>query len=367
MIGSRACAGIDDKRNDGFVPHTPSSHSTLSTDLNPHHVRVSLRLYKAAQQSAATALQYHASEDEEERLRAAMAIGSTAEYLARAALAFHDPLLLAKGDDAESQIMLSRANAIDPLDPARLKTIDTNLVWRLLLRINQALAPLVNGGDQRSAPTALVMGVRNAAAHMALVDGPQLEAAARALVAIVAALHPVGNREERDFWPADLTATVQLLKTQNSSAAARRSQAKIDVARIYLRELLDGMPLSEQERTQAFLESRDVYFSTLERHRQVQVACPSCNRRGVITYLIEEGDPEHGGYEETPGGSYVDHGWSRSLTFNATAFQCPVCNLQLGPDEFEGAGLPTVLNDEWEEAEDPYADWEPDEDYFRGR
>ncbi len=346
----------------------PSSEKAPATNLNPHHVRVSLRLYKAAQRAARSAIQYHASEDEEEQLQAAMAIGSTAEYLARAVLAFHDPLLLAKGGDPESQIMLSRANPVDALDPLRLKTIEISAVWAMLQRIDQtqALAPLVNKGQPMS-PTAVVMGVRNAAAHMALVDGEHLESAARALVAIVEALHPVGNQVEADFWPADLTASVQLLKMQNTSAAARRAQTKVDVARAYLHGLLDGMAPSEMKRTLGFLESRDVFFPTLERIRPVSAACPACARVGVITYLVEEGEPEHGGFDETPGGSYVDHGWSRSLTFSAAAFQCPVCNLQLRPDEFGGTNLPTALNEEWEATEDPYADWEPDEDYLRGR
>jgi len=214
---------------------------------------------------------------------------------------------------------------------------------------------------------AVVMSVRNAAAHMALVDGAELEAAARALVTLVEALHPVGNREESEFWPADLASSVQLLKMENTTAAARRSQAKIATARANLRALLDGRSPIEQLRMQQLLEEREVAFFSLERFRNEPTPCPACGRRGMITYLIEEGDAEHGGYDETPGGSYVDHGWSRPLFFSAAMFQCPVCSLQLSPEEFEGAGVPDTLDEEWEEAEDPYADWEPDEDYLRGR
>ena len=128
-------------RHDGQVSIVPSSRSVPAADLNPHHVRVSLRLYAAAQRAARIAIQYHASEDEGEQLQAALAIGSTLEYLARATLAFHDPLLLAKGGDADSQIMLSRANQADPLDPSRLRTIDISAVWLLLQKLNPRLTP----------------------------------------------------------------------------------------------------------------------------------------------------------------------------------------------------------------------------------
>ncbi|WP_114587676.1 hypothetical protein [Microbacterium arborescens] len=345
----------------------PQPRSLPAVGINPHHVRLPLRLYSAAQQAARVAIQHHASADEGEQLQAAIAIGSAAEYLARAAVAFQDPLLLAKEKSPDSQIMLSRANLGDPLNPSLLRSIDLSDVWKLLHKLNKRLAPHMDRGGNGSGLTALVMNVRNAAAHMALVDAAELEAAARALVTLVEAMHPVGNRDEASFWPVELATSVQLLKTGNSSAAARRSQAKIDLARENLRMLLAGMKPDEQERTQALLESRDIVFVTLERYRNVPTQCPACTRQGAITYLIEEGEPEHGGYEETPGGSYVDYGWSRSLTFTAATFECPVCALRLTPDEFEGSGLQVVLEEEWENVEDPYADWEPDEDELRGR
>lgn len=86
----------------------------------------------------------------------------------------------------------------------------------------------------------------------------------------------------------------------------------------------------------------------------------------MATYLIEEGEPE-GGWQETPGGSYSNTGWSRALYPYALMFQCPVCGLQLDADEFAPAGLPTELDVEYEDAEDPFLDWEPDEDELRGR
>lgn len=349
------------------MPSTPRPRGLPAVDVNPHHVRLPQRLYAAAQQAARIAIQHHASQDESEQLQAAVAIGSTVEYLARALVATHDPLLLAKEKNVDSQIMLSRANLGEPLSPSLLRSIDISEVWKLLQRLNKRLAPHIDKGGQGTAPTAIVMTVRNAAAHMALVDAAALEDAARALVTIVEAMHPIGNRDEPNFWPTELASSVQLLKTENTTAAARRSQTKIDLARENHRKLLDGMLHDERERTQALLERRDVIFVTLERYRNVLADCPACGRSGTITFLIEEGEPEHGGYEETPGGSYIDRGWARSLTFAAAIFQCPVCALQLSPDEFGGVDLPETLDEEWEDVEDPYADWEPDEDELRGR
>lgn len=121
-----------------------------------------------------------------------MAIGSTAEYLARAALAFHDPLLLAKGGHVESQIMLSRANASDPLDPTLLRSLEISSVWSLLQKLNPRVAPHMNKGGQKIAAVDLVMNVRNAAAHMALVDGLQLEAADRERTQVLLESREVG-------------------------------------------------------------------------------------------------------------------------------------------------------------------------------
>ncbi len=337
-----------------------SRRALPAADLNPHHVRVPLRLYTAAQQAARTAIQFHASETEAEQLQAALAIGSAAEYLARAALANHDPLLLAAHTSAKSLIMLSRANSTGPISPSDLRTIAISEVWTRLGQINTRLTPEV------LAATKHVMNVRNAAAHMALVETADLEKAARALVSIIDALHPVGNRDEGDFWPDSLRDSVQLLRLNIATVAQRRAQAKIDLAREHYRSLLQGVMPAERERTQVFLEDRGVHFVARERLRKESAVCPACGRRGTVTYLVEEGEPEHS-FDETRGGMFVDYGWSRVLSFSAAVFQCPVCDLQLSPDEFSGVDLDVDLEDETEDIEDPYADWEPDEDYLRGR
>lgn len=348
---------------------SPQPRSAPTAELNPHHVQISRQLYGAAQAAAQSAIRKYSSNDEQEQLDAAFSIGAAVEYLGRAVVASHDPLLLAKSDSTESQIMLSRANTSGALDPRTLRTAESHLIWGLLQKLNPKFAPHAVSRGKGNPPSLInmVMGVRNAAAHMALVEKDYLEEAARALIAIVESLHPLGTAEEADFWPAELMPTIQLLKDENSTAAALRYQAKISNARAQLERLLTGMSADEQERLQTMLEARSLPELTRERQKHIPQVCPACGRTGVAVYVVEEGEPEYGGYEETRGGSYIDHGWSRALYSYASMFQCPVCGLQLDVDEFTAADISTELDEEWEDIEDPYADWEPDEDELRGR
>jgi hypothetical protein len=349
------------------ISESGPARSAPTADLNPHHVQISKRLYKAAQDAAQTAINNFASEHEHEQLQAAFAVGAAAEYLGRAVVASHDPLLLAKHDSADSQIMLSRANQSGALDPRTLRTADSHLIWQLLIALRPRFKPhATSGGNKPPSAVSVVMGARNAAAHMALVDREFLEDAALALITIVESLHPVDGREEPDFWPSELTPTIQLLKDEKSTEVARRVQAKIVYARAQLERLLSGMNAEEQERTQAMLEARSLPMMSPGRHEDVEQTCPACTRLGVATYLVEEGEPE-GGWRETRGGSYAHAGWTRELYRYASMFQCPVCGLHLEADEFPPAGIPTELDLDWEEIEDPVMDWEPDEDELRGR
>lgn len=347
---------------------SPQPRSAPTADLNPHHVQISRRLYRAAQTAARTAIRKYASDDEQEQLDAAFSIGAAVEYLGRAVVASHDPLLLAKPDSVESQIMLSRANTSGTLDSRNLRTAESHSIWGLLQKLNPKFAPHTASHVKGAPPLVnMVMNLRNGAAHMALVEKDYLEDAARALIAIVESLHPLGAAEEADFWPAELMPTIQLLKDENSTAAALRYEAKISNARAQLERLLTGMSADEQERLQTMLEARNLPELTRERQKNIPQVCPACGRSGVAVYVVEEGEPEYGGYEETRGGSYIDHGWSRALYSFASMFQCPVCGLQLEADEFTAADISTELDEEWEDIEDPYADWEPDEDELRGR
>ncbi|MBF4634667.1 hypothetical protein ITJ38_09665 [Agreia pratensis] len=309
----------------------------------------------------------YGDDDERAQLEAALSIGAAAEYLGRAVIAFHDPLLLAKPDSLPSQIMLSRANTSDALDPAALRTVDLTFVWKILATLRPMFAPHTTVRDKGRLPSLVnrVMWNRNAAAHMALVEKTDLEEAVRALVTIVESLHPLGSSSEDDFWPADLMPTVALLKDKNSEAAALSYEAKLTNAKARLANLLIGMSSSDAERIQTALEARDIPTLVLARHRDVDQPCPACGRGGTAVYLVLESDPEHEGYEETRGGSFVDYGWSRLLNFHALAFHCPVCGLDLETEELGFAAIPIELDEDYEAIEVP--DWEPDEDYLRGR
>jgi adenine-specific DNA methylase len=85
-----------------------------------------------------------------------------------------------------------------------------------------------------------------------------------------------------------------------------------------------------------------------------------CHRNGWLVVDSEKGDPYQFHYSD-------DFSWHVEIFRWATMVQCPVCGLMVEDDELPAAGLPTELASRDEEIDDPYANWEPDEDFIRGR
>jgi hypothetical protein len=329
----------------------------MSVSLNPQVMQIVPWLYHAARDAGRLALTTYARADRKSQLQAAVAVGAAAEYLGRAALANHDPLLLARRDSPASVVMLSRAN-LGPLDARALRSIDANTVWGLLEQIDSKVKLRLHAE--------LTGTTRNAAAHMALVDRTGLEQAAIALTTIVTTLHPFLGSDEGEFWGDDLAEIVQVLKDEKSNAIQRAVSALIAQKRAQLDALLADLEGKERQKMLVFLQAREVGDEPSERHELVDQACPACQNMGVATYIIEEGDPEES-YRIRSDGDLAEHSWYRELYPYAWAFNCPVCGMRLDASEFGAAGLPTERDIAYEDADDPSIGWEPDEDWYRDR
>jgi hypothetical protein len=339
--------------NEAEQPSTRVSPAE-SARLNPLVLQVIPWLYEAARDAARTALGGYARTDRRSQLQSAIAFGSAVEYLGRAVLANHDPVLLARRDSLPTVVMLSRANASGTLDSKVLRSIDAKTVWLLLEEIDPKI--------RLRAAAEVTATVRNAAVHMALVESSNLEEAAIALTTIVATLHPFLGSQEHEFWGVDLADIVQVLKDEKSNAIQRAVSALIAERRAQLDSLLGSLGSGERETLLIFLRARDVAFEPTERFQLVDQVCPACENDGVATYGIEEGDAEPS-YREKSDGDWAEYSWQRDLYPFALAFNCPVCGLHLDDTQFAAAGLPTELDIQYEEAEDPSFGWEPDEDW----
>lgn len=348
---------IEESSGDAELPIAGVSPAG-SAALNPSVIQISPLLYEAARDAARLALGKYARQDRRSQLQAAIAAGSAAEYLGRAVLANHDPLLLARRDSHPTVVMLSRANTSGALDPKILRSIDASGVWLLLEQIDPKL--------KLRAAAEVTAVVRNAAVHMALVESSNLEEAAIALTTIVAALHPFLGSKEPDFWGSDLNDIVQVLKDEKSNAIQRAVTALIAERRAQLDSLLTDLDSADRQRMLIFLRAREVAYKPSERHELVDQVCPACQDDGVATYGIEEGEAEES-FREKSNGDWAEYSWQRELYPYAMAFNCPVCGLHLDDSQFDAAGLPAELDVQYEEVEDPSLGWEPDEDWDRDR
>lgn len=293
-------------------------------------------------------MRYVADEDHD-LIEAAQSAGAATEYLIRAVLCLHDPVLLAARNHAPSVVALSRANPVSPLDTLQLRTISYGEALDLLRVIHPSLGL---DSDVRA-----VMDLRNAAAHMAMTNSATLKEAAVRLVQIVSKIHGLLNRAEADYWGVSLAPVIQAMQDEHVTALARTVEAKFARARQLLAELTRDLSPGDAEAVLVAREARSVRWAGDEEEEH---ECPVCNRSGWFVVATEKGEPYEYYYSD-------DISWHVEVFRWPTMFQCPVCDLVLEDDELAAAGLPTELDSRDEETEDPYADWEPDEDYLRGR
>lgn len=326
---------------------------------NKHVARLSSALREAAAEAARSALHNYADDQESRRREAALSTGAAAEYLVRATIAAQDPVLLADRRTPASLVALSRANTAAPLDLRKLKTVGIMEAVEMLGMIHPALSITT---DAR-----LIMDVRNAAAHLALVDVELLAEAVAKLVQITGGLLDVLGTDEEAFWGADLVDVVAAMKDEYATAVTRRVQAKLAHARTELERLVGSLTAEDRERTLVILESRSVPWITGDAHAEQPQPCPACGRRGLATYSKDRGDDFEEEYVYDQHGDPEDTYLTVDVYFRFSLFQCPVCSLYLEQGEEVATSIPEELEPQREMAIGFLDSWEPDEDWARGR
>ncbi|MBI3214703.1 MAG: hypothetical protein HYZ38_12825 [Mycobacterium sp.] len=253
----------------------------------------------------------------------ATSIGGSLELLAKSALAYMNPLLLAEDRQSKHLLLLS---GFGNLYPEKLKTRSAADCMTLL---NQA-----HKFDYNAERDAAVFDVRNLAVHLGFVDPSKFEPALNIMVAlsdqilaVITSIEPSLDRTA--YWGSDFLPQVD-----------ERLKVQAEVRRLQL-EQLKAAALNEIERLRSRGVDDDVlsewadreppgYFDGTQYDRDerfVRRECPVCKFRGWLEYTISRGHPQYEyDDDDTPGQPYVE------VESEPQEFTCAVCNLRLGSE-----------------------------------
>ena len=279
-------------------------------------------LLNYAQQAAVEALQHYTTGVPLVRLSMAMHIGNAAEWLLRAALAARNPVLLADHRSNISLVALADIPTTHELSATELRTITTTEVVQKLVHIYPQLQIVGLVKD--------IAAVRNAAAHMALVEDRALEQAVTDLAELVAGLLPILDRSAEQFWGRSLRWVASRLLEDREDGRAVHVSNKIMAARASWETRTQGLDTAVKRSIRATLEQQRPRSRGAEQI-DMHFLCPACGSQAWITFdtftdLVEARtpavpDPKFPKHMEVPVLKTVRELW------------CPVCDLVL-----EGAG-----------------------------
>lgn len=290
-------------------------------------------------------------DDDLELLDCAMSIGTSIELLAKCALATISTTLLAERDP-KSAVLFSGFSGV-PVNEARSRSVGD------CMKLLKAIYAITYESQRHD----VVLDVRNAAAHMGLVDKATLDDALNTMVELAEQLLVVTTNENSTlnrtaYWSSAHIAQVdERLKQQRRERRIRFEQLKA-VARCELERLrrrLDDDAL--EELAEKVPDSYNDYSHYDVSDRFHRAPCPVCAFDGWIEYeivrswIMTEGDAYEGNIVR-----FVE------LTAEPRQFLCRVCSLRLDEDLLWEAEMgayidldPVERTQEELEAEEEYA------------
>jgi hypothetical protein len=336
-----------------------ASHGKISF-ANGRQPFIVQRLAQASAFAARSAIQNFASDDLQILRLAAIDAGMAAEYLLKAILADRDLALIADGKDAYSVVALSAANPHPKIDFVRLKTAKTE---DLLSRTLQFSPGLTIRNDYLK-----LQDTRNAAAHLAHANEPDLVVAVQALVRFCDSVLLAFRLNADEFWSPPLLDHLQQIRSDEVTSTTLRLSAKIASARNEIQEIATKFGASEAHDRHTIAER--VMLGSLSNstdYIQQEVVCPVCNYTGVESFYLHRDGSD--AVTEIPDlsnkGAYLFY---RNAYPVADEFRCGVCGLHLYEDEIRVQGLPYELEPVEELLEDyEPPESEPDWDWLLGR
>lgn len=275
----------------------------------------------------------------------AVAAGLAVELALKFRLAQESPLYLADGSSKTwfrnaRALWVARNNA--ELLPAEVRTITAQEAFDRVVELDPTC------GRIRTA-FADVMSARNRQAHMGVsVSGDVREVFAQFVRAIETVLAVSGV-----FW-APHEELVHTLLDDLAKAIAKRVQEKLAAARAVFSRRFGGLPSPLREAAiELALNAQHVPL----RDDTLSATCPACGSSALLggTNRVESID------------SYGDYP-AYAVFLEAEWLRCAACDLRLeGEEELDEAGVDPVVENNEVDVADLFGDYEPDEDYFRGR
>lgn len=283
------------------------------------------RLWDASAREARFVVTNYAKTDDHTVLKVALSFGLATEYLVMSALAALDVALLADHNSSYSKLALSTARAGLGINIKQLKTVNYGAALKVLLEHR----PYVVNKDVES-----VMGIRNAAAHMAMGTQQDNADAMSAFLKVVEGLHRYRpTLAEDDYWGADCVAVVHNLRDAQVNQQKAEFDALVLAARDRKRTLDEQVAPSEREHVYSGLENRLVAEAqtwTPDSRSASEHACPACGRTGRVGWTRHLWDDfeQDATYESVTDGSAP--AISVTVEREATDFKCLVCGFEIG-------------------------------------
>lgn len=295
------------------------------------HTDVPDHLLNVAALHARRAVLGRAADDLLELLDSATSAGVAVELIAKAAIARIEPALLAapptRSGTAVRSVLYLRGHreyvSGSPIDEVSTITARTAI---------QTVLELHSGSTPPPKAVAHVLDVRNAAAHLGIVDKTKLVDAVNAMAVYVNQVLVALAEDTVAFWGPQVNELVLALLDKRSDELGRA-----------VKELI-ARAGAEYNRRYAGLEStgRATILAAVSAIRPswgedaVREPCPACEQEGWLVIDVDQDvEPVGGGqYEAGPEYPYI------------AGFECPVCGLSLDLEMLELAGI------------DPEAHWD---------
>ncbi|MDG4818275.1 hypothetical protein O7628_22590 [Micromonospora sp. WMMD956] len=313
------------------------------------HGRLKQVLALSARHHARQAIELFATDDQDGLTQAAVSAGCAVELLAKAFLASVEPGLLAEKGDRDTILILSGNANLASARIAEMKTVGALEALKIAKHLHPSLSFNLQS-DQ------VVLRVRNSAAHMGMVLPDELRAAVAVMCRLVEGLLAALLLERDKYWGDHAIGVVDEILDVAKSEVRRIVAAKIAVAERRFAGLVSGLDAAGRAVVLSALSRRDPY-TTADHNEPYQ--CPACKQQGWLVCHVDEGQPEIG---------YDDDGTQYSFaprTAYPFFFECPVCELELEEEELAELDYPMEI--ELDPNSDPYSNYEPDEDWVRGR
>jgi hypothetical protein len=284
-------------------------------------------LARSGRWHARLALELFASPDLDEMLQAAISTGTAVELVAKAYLASVTPSLLAFRGHRDSLLLLGGRSVHVEDTATSMRSIQAGEALQLVKHLHPELP-----GDLNDPPP---LRVRNAAAHMALVDAEELRQAIVQMARLIGALLPLLELDPDPFWGRRAAAVVKSLLDEAQSEISRLVQVKRATAEARIDRLTAAVGGPNQ--IEPFLELLEAVTPPNSEHVEEQW-CPICEHRGWLGCYVKTG-PIEVDYDRE---GHPEGAWVPRFAYPST-FTCPVCQFEIEEEELEEFDFPREI------------------------